>query len=175
MNSRNHDILWEEIVSKMNEKDINATKLQVINKWKNMKKKYKDVKDNNLKTGSNPISWKHLGAFDEIFGHKESTRLSVIIDSGKEKKLVQIDTEKCFENQSESTSDSNLPGPSKRKSTNSKTSHKDKLLRHLEKLEERQQDALKKEDDHHNARMERMDKLLTIFERAVDKMPENKK
>ncbi|KAH3834801.1 hypothetical protein DPMN_108136 [Dreissena polymorpha] len=72
-----------------------------MKKWKNMSKNYKEVKDNNLKSGSNPINWKHLDAFDEIFGHKQSTRPTVIIDSGNKMKLVETEKEKCQENNSD--------------------------------------------------------------------------
>ncbi|KAH3864016.1 hypothetical protein DPMN_027028 [Dreissena polymorpha] len=99
----------------MNENNVKVTKLQVMNKWKNMRRKYKEVKDNTLKTGSQPINWKHLDAFDELFGHKQSTRPTVTIDSRKTIQPVEIEKEKCQENSNDITVSSDLPGPSKRK------------------------------------------------------------
>lgn len=39
-------------------------------KWKNMKKKYKELIDNAAKPGSSPSAWKHMETFNILYGHK---------------------------------------------------------------------------------------------------------
>ena len=49
--TKSHDILWGEIATEMKKNGIHVTKLQLINKWKALKKKYKEFNDENNKTG----------------------------------------------------------------------------------------------------------------------------
>lgn len=48
--SKNHEVLWKKITDNLNnEIDGEVTKSQVINKWKSLKKKIKEVVDANNK------------------------------------------------------------------------------------------------------------------------------
>ena len=88
-NSKQRDTLWNEILKKMKEKGVSVSRQQVINKWKNLKKKFKEIVDSNNKTGNNPTKWKHFQRFNQLFGNKASTNLAVIIDtSNKDKTIV---------------------------------------------------------------------------------------
>lgn len=88
-NSKQHDTLWNEILKKMKEEGVSVSRQQVINKWKNLKKKFKEIVDSNNKTGNNPTKWKHFQRLSQLFGNKASTNPAVIIDtSNKDKTIV---------------------------------------------------------------------------------------
>jgi hypothetical protein len=37
---KSHEVLWGKITEKLNAENVNVSKVQVINKWKTLKKKY---------------------------------------------------------------------------------------------------------------------------------------
>lgn len=49
--TKSHDVLWGEIASEMNKNGIHVSKTQLMNEWKALKKKYKEINDENNKTG----------------------------------------------------------------------------------------------------------------------------
>lgn len=55
---KSHDTLWGEIANEMKDMGIVVSKLQLLNKWKSLKKKYKEVNDENSKTGNKAQTWK---------------------------------------------------------------------------------------------------------------------
>ena len=78
--------------SNCNEKNgIHVTKLQLINKWKALKKKYKEINDENNKTGNKKHSWKYLEQFSEVHGNRASTKVAVSFDTGRFKDKLKID------------------------------------------------------------------------------------
>ena len=52
-----------------------------INKWNNLRKRYKKVVDSNSKTGNESVSWKHYDKFNDLFGSKASTRVEASFDT----------------------------------------------------------------------------------------------
>ena len=78
--------------SNCNEKNgIHVTKLQLINKWKALKKKYKEINDENNKTRNKKHSWKYLEQFSEVYGNRASTKVAVSFDTGRCKDKLKID------------------------------------------------------------------------------------
>ena len=60
---KSYNALWKKIQKNLEEEGIFVTFSQVMNKWKNLKKRYKEVVDNNSKTGKEKCTWKHLKTF----------------------------------------------------------------------------------------------------------------
>ena len=83
--SKNHESLWAKIHNTMVAEGIVVSKAQVLNKWRNMKKKCREVKDANNKTGNSETTWKHENDFDDLFGHKASTQAACTFDSSEKK------------------------------------------------------------------------------------------
>jgi len=86
---KNHETLWNKITEELKSKmACDVSKTQVIDKWKNLKGKYTDVKDANNKTGNDKVEWKYLSVFDDFYGMKASTSASVTYDSGEKKSQI---------------------------------------------------------------------------------------
>lgn len=80
---KNHETLWNKITEELKSKmACDVSKTQVIDKWKNLKGKYTDVKDANNKTGNDKVEWKYISVFDDFYGMKASTSASFTYDSG---------------------------------------------------------------------------------------------
>ncbi|XP_033729732.1 trihelix transcription factor GTL1-like [Pecten maximus] len=153
--SKSHDTLWNEITTQMKKNGINVTKIQIMNKWKNLKKKYKEILDSNSKTGNSPASWKYFEVFNQAYGNKASTQPVILIDSSKETPFVM-----------KKAANSNLcdisPGSSscssvKSTSSNSSVNKKRKSGQDIAGIEEMM-------SKHHREKMRRMDKILNIFQ-----------
>ena len=56
-----------------------------------MKKKYKEINEENNKTGNKKHSWKYLEQFSEVYGNKASTKVAVSFDTGRCKDKLKID------------------------------------------------------------------------------------
>ncbi|CAC5357657.1 unnamed protein product [Mytilus coruscus] len=98
--AKNHETLWNKITQEMNAQKVNVTKAQIINKWKTMKKKYKEVIDQNGKTGNSKTSWKYYDIFNNTYGNKAGTQASITYDSEGKQKL-RINDKKEEQNKKE--------------------------------------------------------------------------
>ncbi|XP_066582388.1 uncharacterized protein [Prorops nasuta] len=58
--------IWQEIACVFKSKGHFATPEQCSFKWKNLKQKYKKIKDNNQKTGNSRETWVHFNVINEI-------------------------------------------------------------------------------------------------------------
>ncbi|KAF5290747.1 hypothetical protein FQR65_LT20600 [Abscondita terminalis] len=61
--------IWAAIAKQMNDNGYHVTGEQCDIKFRNLKKTYKRIKDNNSSTGAGAISWPYFSNFDNIFGH----------------------------------------------------------------------------------------------------------
>ncbi|XP_040072590.1 uncharacterized protein LOC115332247 [Ixodes scapularis] len=61
---------WKGLAETLNEMGYPVTEDQCCNKWKNLKKAYKGVKDHNAKSGNDRKDWPFLKEMDEIFGRR---------------------------------------------------------------------------------------------------------
>jgi len=58
--------IWKRIANKFIEKNYNITEEQCNTKWKNLKRKYKSVRDLNNQTGKNRESWEYFDVIDDF-------------------------------------------------------------------------------------------------------------
>ncbi|XP_066590551.1 uncharacterized protein [Prorops nasuta] len=58
--------IWKEIAASFAQKGYSFSDEQCLNKWKNLKKKYKDIKIHNDTTGANRQNWIHFEEMDNI-------------------------------------------------------------------------------------------------------------
>jgi hypothetical protein len=58
-----------------------------------LKKKYKDINDENNRAGNKKNLWKYLEQFGEVYGSKTSTKVVVSFDTGRPREKLRIDTE----------------------------------------------------------------------------------
>lgn len=58
--------IWKEIASNFKKRSYNVTDEQCSVKWKNLKQKYKSVRDANNETGSAKVSWEYFDLIDEF-------------------------------------------------------------------------------------------------------------
>ena len=153
---KSYEVLWGKITEKLNAENVNVSKVQVINKWKTLKKKYKEVIDDNSKTGNQRTNWKYFEVFNEAYGNKAGTQAVLTFDSERDEKLKKGNP-KSGEGSSKKK-DVKVPKSNKRKSEMEDIVEKvqaqnDKLLGTLQKQ--------------HNQKMRKMDRFLTIFEKSV--------
>lgn len=80
---KNHDVLWNRITKTLNNHKVPVTCKQVKNKWKNLKKTYTKVVDDNQKTGNKKTTWKYFEEFNLLYGNRASTTAKVTYDSVK--------------------------------------------------------------------------------------------
>ena len=84
---KSHEVLWGKITEKLNAENVNVSKVQVINKSNTLKKKYKEVIDDNSKTGNQRTNWKYFEVFNEAYGNKTGTQAALTFDSERDEKL----------------------------------------------------------------------------------------
>lgn len=78
---KKHDVLWGACQRMMKEKGVDLSTVKINNKWNALNKRYKEVKDNNRKTGTERKDCKYEECFDELLGEKASTNPIYTIDS----------------------------------------------------------------------------------------------
>lgn len=165
-NSKQHDTLWNEILKKMKEEGVSVSRQQVINKWKNLKKKFKEIVDSNNKTGNNPTKWKHFQRFNQLFGNKASTNPAVIIDTSNKDKTI-VSESIASDSSVDMPSTSGIQATKKRKICRDKS--QDKITSMIQTVSETNENVITMLKEHHTERMVRMDRFLNILEKSVDK------
>ena len=76
-------VIFERIAKKLQEQGYERDWKQCRAKIKNLKTKYREVKDNNNKTGRGRKSCKFFRELDEILGHRPASVPSSILDTGE--------------------------------------------------------------------------------------------
>ncbi|KYQ57307.1 hypothetical protein ALC60_03736 [Trachymyrmex zeteki] len=73
---KKHNILWKEIAASMRETSniYNVTGQQCSNKLSGLKRTYRNIIDQNKKSGNGRNSWEFYSIMDSIFGKKASTK-----------------------------------------------------------------------------------------------------
>lgn len=144
--NKNHETLWQIFFEKMNAAGIKVTKIQILNKWRNLKRKYKETIDlNKKKTGNEKHEFKYQNEFDNLFGHKASTKATVSFDSGVN-----------GEDKKKETTDDKPARPKKRSAEN--------LLNKMENMNKEMREQMER---HQEEKLRRFDRMLDIFERSV--------
>lgn len=146
--NKNHETLWQKIFENMNSAGIKVTKQQIMNKWRNLKRKYKETIDLNKKTGNEKHEFKYQNEFDNLFGHKASTKAAVSFDSGvnaeERKKKREID----------------------KKATPPKKRSAENLLMKMENMNKEMREQMER---HQEEKLRRFDRLLDIIEKQGQK------
>lgn len=62
--------IWKRIANKFVEKGYNVTEEQCNVKWKNLKRKYKSVRELNNQTGRNRESWEYFDVIDDFINRR---------------------------------------------------------------------------------------------------------
>ena len=75
-------VIYEEIAKKMREQGYNRDSEQCRNKVKNLKKHYREVKDNNKETGRGRKTFRYFEELDLILGHRPATVPTSLLDTG---------------------------------------------------------------------------------------------
>ena len=75
-------VIYDEIARKMREQGYNRDTEQCRNKVKNLKKHYREVKDNNKETGRGRKTCKFFEELDLILGHRLATVPTSLLDTG---------------------------------------------------------------------------------------------
>ncbi|XP_038045163.1 uncharacterized protein LOC119719731 isoform X2 [Patiria miniata] len=76
-----HKVLWNKIAKEMQSKGCLVTTDHCQNKWKSIKREYKQTVDHNSQTGANRKICKFYTELDELYGNNESTRPSMTLSS----------------------------------------------------------------------------------------------
>ncbi|XP_061186801.1 LOW QUALITY PROTEIN: uncharacterized protein LOC133194919 [Saccostrea echinata] len=145
--NKNHDTLWQKIFENMNAEGIKVSKLQILNKYRNIKRKYKETIDLNKQTGNEKHEFKYQREFDNLFDHKASTKATVSFDSG-----VPVNQQKKKKEND------------KKKSQPKKRSAESMIM----KMEIMHRDMSEQIQRHQEEKLRRFDRLIDIFERSVD-------
>ncbi|XP_071120924.1 uncharacterized protein [Mytilus edulis] len=159
-----HETLWNEIQKKMEKQGVKISVAQIINKWKNMKKRYKEVIDANNKTGNNAVSWKHYDKFNELYGNKASTKLQASYDSGLQGASAQLHAKP-------NEGENNIAKPScSGKNSVGKSAKKRKrgdLYDIIEKINDNAQDSLIEIKNHNEKQLQKLDRFLDLYEKSI--------
>ena len=75
-------VVYERISKKLQEEGYEREWKQCRAKVKNLKTKYREVKDNNDKTGRERKTCKFYRELDEILGHRPASAPSALLDTG---------------------------------------------------------------------------------------------
>ena len=75
-------VIYDEIARKMREQGYNRDTEQCRKKVKNLKKHYREVKDNNKETGRGRKTCKFFEELDLILGHRPATVPTSLLDTG---------------------------------------------------------------------------------------------
>ncbi|XP_062577538.1 spore germination protein 270-11-like [Saccostrea cucullata] len=145
--NKNHVSLWTQISRDLsNAFKVKITPTQAINKYNNLKKRWKEIIDSG--TGTERKYFRLKEDFDLMYGTRQSTKPAFTIDS--------------------SSSDSiECPTPSHAETvTKSKSPKKKELLEQLDAKEEEFNDKIEK---FHAEKMKRMDRFLDLFEKSIEK------
>lgn len=63
-------MVWKDIASNFHERGYNISDEQCLTKWKNLKQKYKHVRNNNNETGRAALTWEYFDMIDEFLNSR---------------------------------------------------------------------------------------------------------
>ena len=75
-------VIYERIAKRLQEQGYERNWKQCRAKIKNLKTKYREIKDNNNKTGRGRKSCKFFKELDKILGHRPASVPSALLDTG---------------------------------------------------------------------------------------------
>ncbi|XP_066585430.1 uncharacterized protein [Prorops nasuta] len=162
----NQQKIWKEIAGNMAKRGYNFTEDQCFTKWKNLKQKYRSVKDLHNSTGNSRIEWEYFESMDEILNVTPEIRPVSLASnlSGfqvlQESELLTMDnpnkenTQASSHNTAHPKSSASIAAPMRRKRTRAST-FQEKLLEQTE--------------IHHRENMKMQEKFIHVLEKNLDK------
>lgn len=165
LKTKNHASIWKEITRQLNiELGCHINTQQATNKYNNLKKRWKEVIDS--KSGSQTKYFRQRDAFDEAYGTRASTKPSFLIDSGS-KKICLADKPNA------GTSDNVMPTIKVADVVKTKNTPKKRSSELIELIKEQEADFKARIEHFHQDKMARMDRLLDLYERDINKKVKN--
>ncbi|XP_070177468.1 uncharacterized protein [Littorina saxatilis] len=179
LDSKNHILLWGDIVKQLRAAGCIVTTLQVINKYTNMKKKWKEALDAESKTGAGRVSFKYKFEFDQVYGTKASTRPKVVVDCRKPLQPRAVGNPEVGEGAGKDDEgqgagkDDKGQGAGKDDegqgaSKDDKGRGKGKGKRRSDQLQDQYMDIQGNMKSFHQDKMTRMDRLLDLYEKDIE-------
>ncbi|CAG2199016.1 unnamed protein product [Mytilus edulis] len=160
--TRNHNTLWKDIANEINSTfKCNITATQVMNKYFNLKKRWKEVLDGARGSGSEAKYFRLKEDFDQQYGTKASSRPAYLLDTiaDKDKNKNAKETNETENPASKVTKGQGEDGKGKkRKSTDV-----------VCLLEKQNTDFMNKMEEFHKDKMNRFDKLLDLYKKDLDR------
>lgn len=160
--NRNHGTLWNQIARDLtNTFHIKITPTQALNKYNNLKKRWKEIIDSG--TGTERKYFRLKEEFDLMYGTKQSSKPSFTMDSITDCSTPSESSEIPL---TEQTTARNLQSPKKSPMKKLKKCAK-KRKHELEILEAREKEFNDKIEKFHAEKMQRMDRFLDLFEKSI--------
>lgn len=160
--NRNHGTLWNQIARDLtNTFHIKITPTQALNKYNNLKKRWKEIIDSG--TGTERKYFRLKDEFDLMHGTKQSSKPSFTMDSITDCSTPSESSEIPL---TEQTTARNLQSPKKSPMKKLKKCAK-KRKHELEILEAREKEFNDKIEKFHAEKMQRMDRFLDLFEKSI--------
>lgn len=151
-----NEIVWKRIAECFKEKGYLYTAKQVENKWKNLRKSYIKVKDNNSKSGAPFKTCKYYNEMEEIYSKSHSVQPVAIASNLSENIMSSNEESECIED---------TPPPKKTKMERQMqtwTEHFEKSLQQKEEARERR----------HKEKMEYQKEALETYKKIMGKLLE---
>ncbi|XP_076109600.1 uncharacterized protein LOC143078638 [Mytilus galloprovincialis] len=162
--TRNHNTLWKDIANEINSTlKCNISGTQAMNKYFNLKKRWKEVLDSAGARGSGSEAkyFRLNESFDQQYGTKASSRPAYLLDTiaDKDKNKNAKETNETENPASKVTTGQGEDGKGKkRKSTDV-----------VCLLEKQNTDFMNKMEEFHKDKMNRFDKLLDLYKKDLDR------
>jgi hypothetical protein len=165
---KGHKALWEDISREMLKNACQCTGEQCSNKWKSIKRLYMETVDHNSKTGNDHKTCKFYEELHALYGNKESTKPSFLIDSRKESNDIMANESDMSDGgleEAEQVTPKAKAAPKKARKLGKKSPTVKWLDMYAEKQEHRYEDQKKDVNRRHEEKMQRFDRFLDILEK----------
>ncbi|XP_011707951.1 PREDICTED: uncharacterized protein LOC105462799 [Wasmannia auropunctata] len=135
-----NDAVWDKIRMRMkSDEGYNYTRVQIKDKWMNMKKNYMKVKDHNKRTGVAPKTYRYYNEMDDLFGDKPNVTPIATASSMK----IEDEIALCSKDNSCTVEDDQLHIRKKSKVERHLHSWTDKYIEHTKEQENRREERQK--------------------------------
>jgi len=152
-----NDTVWKKIADCLNEKGYTYTIKQIENKWKNLRKNYIKVKDNNSKSGASFKKCKYYDEMEEIYGKSHSVQPVATASNLSQKNVLSISTDE----EQKSDEECNVVPPKKTK-----------MEKQLHVLTEYMEKNEKAKERRHKERLEYQKEAVETYKQLMSKLLE---
>lgn len=153
------EVVWKKIAESFKEKGYKYIAKQIENKWKNLRKNYMKVKDNNNKSGAPLKKCKYYDEMEEVYGKSPSVQPVVVASNLSQKNMFPSTDE---EDKDEDICTDIIP---------IKKSKMDKQLEMWTKyLDENVQKREEARERRHQEKIEQQKQALETYKEVMDKL-----